>query len=185
MRPFFHSIHSLLPGSLLCCILPPSSLFPLPLPLPPFIFPTPTPSFHPLSFPGPLQVADRAVYAAGQEGSTSTRKEGERSTDVSGLAAVKYLCSTGAHHLEKSDFTSASVVARVIILLANCASWKPAVAMQLKQCLDMKLQVRTQHGFPYCMWMPHGCHMVFAWLSHGCTMVVTWLSHGCHLVTCL
>ena len=94
-------------------------------------------------------MADQAVETASQESSGSAGKE-ESGADVSGLTAVKYLCSTGAHHLEKSDFTSASVVARVVILLANCASWKPAVAMQLKQCLDMKLQVQVWNS----------CHML-------------------------
>lgn len=94
------------------------------------------------------------MQAAGQESGDAAHKEEETDTDVPGLTAVKYLCSIGAHHLEKSDFTSASVVARVVILLANCASWKPAVAMQLKQCLDMKLQVHSMES------MSHGSHMV-------------------------
>ena len=59
----------------------------------------------------------------------------------SGLRTVEYLCSTGALHLEKSDFASASTVSKMVIKLGGCGGWKVAVAHQLKRCLDRRPQV--------------------------------------------
>jgi hypothetical protein len=75
----------------------------------------------------------------------------------SGLRTVEYLCSTGALHLEKSDFASASTVSKMVIKLGGCGGWKVAVAHQLKRCLDRRPQdmvmedifkLYTLAGFP-------------------------------------
>ena len=86
-----------------------------------------------------LQTADQACQVAQGEGTVGQGGSGPRT--------IEYLCSTGALHLEKSDFASASTVSRILIRLGGCDSWKEAVAAQLKSCLEKKPQVGGM-----CVW---------------------------------